>query len=92
MYYWFKNKLLFVLLSNGSHHRNTYYKGFEAGLIQCTFHLHRLFCDDLLLLLSSSSSSSYMMSFIDVFVIFDSVFFMQHRLVYYVRPCRNLHA
>lgn len=34
-----------MLPNNGSHHRNTYYKGFEAGLIQRTFHLHRLLCD-----------------------------------------------
>jgi len=50
-------------------------------------------CFVMLLSLSSSSSSSmYLMSFIDVFVIFDSVFFMHHRLVYYVWPCHSSHA
>jgi len=34
-----------MLHSSGSHHRNTYYKGFKAGLIQHTFRLHRLLCD-----------------------------------------------
>jgi len=45
-----------------------------------------------MLLLLSSSSSLYLMSFIDVFVIFDSVFLMQHRLVYDVWPCQISHA